>query len=89
MRRILILYELPFQIILKRKPFRSLQRGRNGGFGVKNYGSTIQFTAMYYLKPAASPVFFESNKQRHNTLMIALLLFNKDFGRIFGNRKGK
>lgn len=74
MRRILILYELPFQIILKSQPFRSLQRGRDGGFGVKYYGSTIQFTAMYYLKGAASPVFFERNEQYLKSLMIALLI---------------
>lgn len=48
--------------------------GRDGGFGVKNYGSTIQFTAMYYLKGAASPVFFERNEQHLKSLMIALLI---------------
>lgn len=32
--------------------------GRDVGVGVKNYGSTIQFAAMYYLKAEPSPVFF-------------------------------
>lgn len=60
--------------------------GRDGCVGVNNYWSNIQFAAMYYLKVAASPVFFERYKQCLHTLMIALLILNNDFGRIFGNR---
>lgn len=60
--------------------------GRDGCVGVNNYWSTIQFAAMYYLKVAASPVFFERYKQCLHTLLIALLILNNDFGRIFGNR---
>ena len=48
--------------------------GRGVGVGVKNYGSTIQFAAMYYLKAEPSPVFFERNKQHLKSLMIALLI---------------
>ena len=48
--------------------------GRDVGVGVKNYGSTIQFAAMYYLKAEPSPVFFERNKQHLKSLMIALLI---------------
>lgn len=60
--------------------------GRDGCVGVNNYWSNIQFAAMYYLKVAASPVFFERYKRCLHTLMIALLILNNDFGRIFGNR---
>lgn len=60
--------------------------GRDSCVGVNNYWRTIQFAAMYYLKVAASPVFFERYKQCLHTLLVALLILNNDFGRIFGNR---
>jgi len=59
------------------------------GVGVKNCGSTIQFTAMYYLWVVASPVFFERNGQHLKSLKITLLILKMTLGGLFGYKKGK